>query len=59
MHQDAGAKIIHAAPPYNKSVITSKSISKDGGCITYCGLVKFPKGMMGCKVKYNDGSSYG
>lgn len=50
MHQDAGAKIIHAAP-HTTSVITSKSISKDGGCTTYRGLVKIPKGMMGCKSK--------
>lgn len=50
MHQDAGAKIIHAAPN-TTSVITSKSISKDGGCTTYRGLVKIPKGMTGCKSK--------
>ena len=48
MHQDAGAKIIHAAPN-TTSVITSKSISKDGGQTTYRGLVKIPKGMTGCK----------
>nr|WP_202914016.1 Fe-S cluster assembly protein SufB [Pigmentibacter ruber] len=50
MHQDAGAKIIHAAPN-TTSVITSKSISKDGGCTTYRGLVKIPKGIVGCKSK--------
>ena len=50
MHQDAGAKIIHAAPN-TTSVITSKSISKDGGQTTYRGLVKIPKGMTGCKSK--------
>lgn len=48
MHQDAGAKMIHAAPN-TTSVITSKSISKDGGKSTYRGLVKIPKGMSGCK----------
>lgn len=48
MHQDAGAKIIHVAPN-TTSVITSKSISKDGGKSTYRGLVKIPKGMSGCK----------
>ncbi|MBI4041577.1 MAG: Fe-S cluster assembly protein SufB [Deltaproteobacteria bacterium] len=41
-HQDAGAKIIHAAP-YTTSVITSKSISKDGGRTTYRGLLKAEK----------------
>ena len=38
-HQDAGAKMIHAAP-HTSSVITSKSISKDGGRTSYRGLVK-------------------
>lgn len=37
-HQDAGAKIMHFAP-HTSSVITSKSISKDGGRTTYRGLV--------------------
>lgn len=47
-HQDAGAKIIHAAP-HTTSVITSKSISKDGGRTTYRGLVKVHKGAHGVK----------
>ncbi len=38
-HLDAGAKMIHAAP-HTTSVITSKSISKDGGRTSYRGLVK-------------------
>ncbi len=38
-HQDAGAKVIHAAPN-TYSRITSKSISKDGGRSTYRGLCK-------------------
>ena len=38
-HQDAGAKVIHAAP-HTSSRITSKSISKSGGRATYRGLVK-------------------
>ncbi len=38
-HQDAGAKMVHAAP-HTTSTITSKSISKDGGRTTYRGLVK-------------------
>lgn len=42
-HQDAGAKMIHVAPE-TTSVITSKSISKDGGRSTYRGQVKVYKG---------------
>ena len=38
MHQDAGAKVIHAAPN-TTSTIVSKSISKKGGRTTYRGLV--------------------
>ena len=38
-HQDAGAKMIHAASE-TTSLIDSKSISKDGGITTYRGLVK-------------------
>lgn len=38
-HQDAGAKVIHAAPG-TSSRITSKSISKAGGRASYRGLVK-------------------
>ncbi len=49
-HQDAGAKIIHAAPN-TTSQITSKSVSKDGGRTTYRGLLRIAKG---CKnVKSN------
>ncbi len=42
-HQDAGAKMTHAAPE-TTSIIDSKSISKDGGRTTYRGLVKVDKG---------------
>jgi len=42
-HQDAGAKMIHAAPD-TSSVITSKSISKGGGRSSYRGLVKVVHG---------------
>ena len=42
-HQDAGAKMIHAAPD-TSSVITSKSISKGGGRSSYRGLVKVYRG---------------
>ena len=48
-HQDAGAKVIHAAPN-TSSRITSKSISKDHGVATYRGMVKVHKGAVGSKV---------
>ncbi len=38
-HQDAGAKVVHAAP-HTSSRIISKSISKNGGRSSYRGLVK-------------------
>jgi Fe-S cluster assembly protein SufB len=47
-HQDAGAKIIHAAPN-TTSVITSKSISKSGGRASYRGLIKVHKGATNVK----------
>jgi Fe-S cluster assembly protein SufB len=49
-HQDAGGKVVHAAP-YTSSIITSKSISKDGGRSTYRGLVKVANGAKGVKSK--------
>ncbi len=48
-HQDAGSKVIHAAPN-TTSVVTSKSISKDGGRSSYRGLVKVHDGATGSKV---------
>jgi len=42
-HQDAGAKVIHAAP-HTSSRIVSKSISKSGGRASYRGLVKVERG---------------
>jgi Fe-S cluster assembly protein SufB len=42
-HQDAGGKVIHAAPN-TQSAITSKSISKDGGRGGYRGLVRIEEG---------------
>jgi len=42
-HQDAGAKMIHAAPETTSTII-SKSISKDGGKTTYRGLVHVDPG---------------
>ena len=47
-HQDAGAKMIHAAPE-TTSKIVSKSISKDGGITSYRGLVRVDEGAYGCK----------
>jgi Fe-S cluster assembly protein SufB len=47
-HQDAGAKMIHAAPE-TTSTIVSKSISKDGGRTSYRGLVKVEEGATNCK----------
>ena len=41
-HQDAGGKITHSAPN-TTSVITSKSISKDGGRSSYRGLLRVDK----------------
>jgi Fe-S cluster assembly protein SufB len=42
-HQDAGGKMVHAAP-HTTSTITSKSISKAGGRTSYRGLVKVHPG---------------
>lgn len=42
-HQDAGGKAVHLAPE-TSSVISSKSISKDGGRTSYRGLLKVIKG---------------
>jgi Fe-S cluster assembly protein SufB len=47
-HQDAGGKVIHAAPR-TSSKITSKSISKGGGRTSYRGLLKVHKGAEGSK----------
>ena len=47
-HQDAGAKMVHAAPE-TTSTIVSKSISKDGGRSTYRGLVHVDPGAKGAK----------
>ncbi len=47
-HQDAGAKIVHAAPN-TSSRIVSKSISKNGGRSSYRGLVKVEPGAKGSR----------
>src|SRR3989475_7607004 len=49
-HQDAGGKVVHVAP-HTSSVITSKSISKDGGRAGYRGLLQVAKGAVGSKSK--------
>jgi Fe-S cluster assembly protein SufB len=51
-HQDAGGKIVHAAP-HTTGTITSKSISKGSGRTSYRGLVKIYPGMKGCKTHVN------
>ena len=47
-HQDAGGKVVHAAP-YTSSRIISKSISKNGGRASYRGLLKVASGAKGSK----------
>jgi Fe-S cluster assembly protein SufB len=42
-HQDAGAKMVHAAP-YTSSTIISKSVARGGGRTSYRGLVQIQEG---------------
>ena len=49
-HQDAGGKAVHVAPK-TSSVITSKSISKNGGRAGYRGLLEVAKGATESKSK--------
>ena len=49
-HQDAGGKIVHGRAN-TSSLITSKSISKDGGRSSYRGLIKVTDGARGAKSK--------
>ncbi len=49
-HQDAGGKIIHAAPRTSSSIF-SKSISKDGGRSTYRGLLEIADGASDSRSK--------
>ncbi|MDW8045875.1 MAG: Fe-S cluster assembly protein SufB [Chloroflexota bacterium] len=49
-HQDAGGKIIHAAP-HTTSTIVSKSLSKDGGRTSYRGLLKVYEDCYDVKAK--------
>jgi Fe-S cluster assembly protein SufB len=48
--QDSGGKITHAASN-TSSVITSKSISKDGGVATYRGHIKVDEGLTNIRSK--------
>jgi Fe-S cluster assembly protein SufB len=49
-HQDAGGKAVHMAPK-TSSVITSKSISKNGGRAGYRGLLEVSKNAVGSRSK--------
>src|SRR5215216_2304766 len=49
-HQDAGGKVVHAAPN-TSSLITSKSISKGTGRSTYRGLLKVYEGAENAKSR--------
>jgi Fe-S cluster assembly protein SufB len=49
-HQDAGGKAVHIGPK-TTSVITSKSISKNGGRAGYRGLLEVKKGATGARSK--------
>src|ERR687891_2294329 len=49
-HQDAGGKIIHAAPRTTSNIF-AKSISKDGGRSSYRGLLEVAKGATESKSK--------
>jgi len=48
-HQDAGAKMHHLAPNTSSSIV-SKSISKDGGKVSYRGLVHFGRKADGARA---------
>jgi Fe-S cluster assembly protein SufB len=47
-HQDAGAKMVHAAP-HTSSSILSKSVARGGGRTSYRGLVQINEGAYGSK----------
>ncbi len=47
-HQDAGAKMVHAAP-HTSSSIVSKSVARGGGRTSYRGLVQILEGAHGSK----------
>ncbi|CAB4584520.1 MAG: Fe-S cluster assembly protein SufB [Actinobacteria bacterium] len=47
-HQDAGAKMVHAAPNTSSSIV-SKSVARAGGRSSYRGLVQIDEGAYGSK----------
>jgi Fe-S cluster assembly protein SufB len=47
-HQDAGSKMVHAAP-HTSSTIISKSVARGGGRTSYRGLVQVQEGAYGSK----------
>ena len=47
-HQDAGAKMVHAAP-HTTSNIVSKSVARGGGRTSYRGLIQVQEGAVGSK----------
>ena len=48
-HQDAGAKMVHAAP-HTSSTIISKSVARGGGRTSYRGLVQVQEGAHGSQL---------
>jgi Fe-S cluster assembly protein SufB len=48
-HQDAGAKMVHAAPNTSSSIV-SKSVARGGGRTSYRGLVQVQEGAVGSKA---------
>ncbi|MCW2549036.1 MAG: FeS assembly protein SufB, partial [Mycobacterium sp.] len=47
-HQDAGAKMVHAAPNTSSNIV-SKSVARGGGRTSYRGLVQIQEGATGSK----------
>jgi Fe-S cluster assembly protein SufB len=47
-HQDAGAKMVHAAPNTSSNIV-SKSVARGGGRTSYRGLVQIQEGSTGSK----------
>ena len=47
-HQDAGAKMVHAAPDTSSSIV-SKSVARGGGRTSYRGLIQINEGAHGAK----------
>src|ERR1700712_5526859 len=48
-HQDAGAKMVHAAPNTSSSIL-SKSVARGGGRTSYRGLIQINEGAHGSKA---------